>query len=1381
MWLALGRVSVRASPLLRGLHQATSREGSAVADATRALRAVTEFSAEEEASESAAVEHVRSLLLRSARKWSVPDLIVVLTALSRLQRLDAVLMQQWEAAMLPHLSHMSAADVCSLLEAVSASQVSPSPAFLCSWADATQRVMTDVSGLWPVMAELHRLGFSPPAAEWWHAFAARAASEMSTCPSLAAFLLTVAEVAPEGVALDVLLEAWEAAATERIKSFSVADILSAIPRSLRRLKRPPRGRFLQAWLGEARLLLHQLAPLEQWKAITRILRLPVDATGDELGELLASWAGTVMGMDLKDVNTVGLVNLMIRFAEVKWSVPGALSEKLLLELAERSWSDLSTQPLAKLGLHLAFLVPRRRAGNCAKFFKKWGEATARKLASFPPALRVELLEVVSWLRVDAATIGREWFDVWFDTESRGVDPSVLAACAEVGPSEKCAMIAEYAYVRAQLLPVTEAFASCVSADDARVKRALGELKRLLEKHARFWSPEQLIGVFFAAARNGFVGFHLLLAWQQAAMLHLSAMSPPLLMQCLDTVTRCLPLPPSDEFMRAWTQATRSKLEFEQKPWIVANMLSRLRFRPDNAWMQEFAQTAARNPGEAAGFVAYLMSMASIGAPMRVVRPFVDAWEEAAVERIHTLNDREVSRRIIGAYEVMRRVPGEAFLAKWQEVAMERLPRFAPEDCWALTLKLLQLPWPDLTSCAPLLTRLLESMTERDFELQSDGQLFAVAARLRDWGFQAPSLWMERVVTDLRRRLPNLPDRSVTFVANWISPASVGPEQLEPLLKDLVKASTAVLPSFVMYLLPSMFMAMERLGATPDTIGEEWFGAWLAAAGRHVTVNVEGANVMDVCRAAAVRMSAEVDEVIVAKALFDASQKMPRHDRAKVAVAMDCMRALLETRHASFPPSVLSSAFAAAAKLRRLDEELIRVWELAAEPRLKEMSGSELVMILSGLFHCRPLGVSPIFLDEWCRASAPKLDQLPDLWRVANLLSVLSLSPEDAWWQSFVQQAPKNILKCEGLVEYLSDVSNCFRVSHTLKPFLAAWERAALPHVFSFSQLQVVRWIPGAFERLRHVPSDAFLEGFLARALQLMPRLALRERWVLGERIAHLPFDMIGMVGPFLDLWARSFSRTELRRVDETPLMTVMWSFEGMGYVPSREWLRDVLLELTERMARFYSTKNLLNAMVLVSKLVRPPLLDSAEFKSFAKAWAKESGPRLAGLTNFSLVSALAAVVRVEATPEVIGSAWFESFLRASQHAVGPDGDLMQACREAGLKICPMDFPAANRAILPYALENMRTVGAVDQRVLLDWIDTVVGLNSDEMMRRNKLARALEDLEAMMDPSAIPPELVRMCKEAQAELAQRAHVSWKPPPPTHFPPLPLPAGGASRKQ
>jgi hypothetical protein len=1299
---------------------------------------------------------------------SAGDVMAALATLLRSGRLDAVLMHSWEEAMLPHVASLSAGQACTLAEVVSASPVRPTPLFLGRMTDRMVLVMSDVTELWRVAAALRRLLFAPRAPEWWRAFDARTAAEMRECPSLAEYLADVASLASDSRLVPRFLNAWELTATARIESFSAGEVVAAIPKAFAKLAYVPREAFLNAWLGEAVVCLPKLGLWEQWKLVARVLNLPFVSTGEGLRELLAVWAAAVDVLDLKQAKSADIVKMLVRLAEVKWTVPGTLSERLLLELAERSWDDAAARDACELGRHLAFLLPRNRVGSSARFFKTWGERTAPKLKFLTPALRTELLEMLAWLRVDGKVVGKEWFEAWFAVESAGLDASVLAACEGLEPDAKCAEIVGFAYVRAQVEPIREVFAKCVSVDDPRVARAVEDLKQLLEKHEHWWVPEPLVDIFFEAAKSGFVGFPLYKAWQQTAMQHFHDMRPGVLMHCLDAVSRCLPLPPSNDFMRAWVNATRRRLECERKPWIVASLLSRLKFRPDDGWMREFAQVAAKNPGDAGGFVAYLMSMASIGAPLSTIRVFVDAWEAVATERLPQFSDHELTRRVVGAYSVMRHLPGDAFLRRWQNVTLERLPRLTPEERWATMLKLLGLPWTDLSIPAPLVTRLLESVSLVEFGRQSDQMFFALLAKLQDWGFEPPSSWTERVVAELCRRLPTFPDSSLTFVANWASMSGQG--LVAPLVRDLVKVSATLLPSFVMYLLPSIFFAMERLGATPESVGAEWFRAWLAAAGRHMEVKAEAEDLFGACRDAAVRMSAEVDEVIVGVALLEASERMPCQDRVKVKAAVECMRMLLGTRHASFPPGVLSSAFCAAAKLSQIDEELLYVWEVAAQPRLREMSGHELVTVLSGIVYCRPLTASHNFFDEWCVASAAKLDEVPDLWRVMHYLSFLSLSPDDAWWQSFALAAPKQLHKCEGLVEYLSNVSNVFGVSHTIKPFLVAWEAAALPHLFTFTQLEIVRWIPGALERLRHVPGDAFLEVFLARALQTMHRLTLRERWVLGERIAHIPFETTGMAGPFLDQWTRSFTRADLRKVDETPLMTVMACFEAMDYVPSVDWLRDVLLELTERMARFYSTKNLMNSMVMVSKLITPAKLQSIELRHFVKSWARESAPRLAGLSEFSLVSVLAAVVRVGATPETIGTDWFQTFLRAAGSDRGSDTNLVRACCSAGGRICGVDFATSSPAIFPYVLENMRTIGAKDKRVLYDWIDAVLYLPPDDMMRRNKLVSALQHLEELMDPEDIPKDFVAMCTEAQVAIARQAQSTWKPPPATMLPPL-----------
>jgi hypothetical protein len=1350
MWLAVRGVSRVARVRGAWVRAATTQVASAAAG----------VAPQQPPSDANAVtaEDARSLIA-SAGVESADDVMAVLATLVRSERLDAVLMQSWQDAMLPHVVTLSASQASALVEAVSTSPVPPSPAFVLKVTERLELVMNEVSELWRVAAALRRLAFMPRSPSWWRAFDGRAAAEMSECPVLSEYLSDVATLGASGRQVPRFLNAWEETSTAQLMSFAAAEVVSRLPKAFAKLQHVPGEAFLNAWLSEAVVCLRRLFPWEQWKLVARVLVLPFDSTGEGLRELLAGWAASIDAMDLEKAKSADIVNMLVRLAQVKWTVPGTLSEKLLRELAERPWDDAVARAACELGRHLAFLLPRSRVASCARFFKAWGERTAPQLKVLTAALRTELMEMLAWMRVDAKVVGKEWFEAWFAVESVGLDASVLGACEGLEPDAKCAEIVGFVYLKAQVEPLCEVFRKCVSVDDPRVVRAVEDMRVLLEKHVQWWVPDQLVDVFCEAAKSKFVGFPLYKAWQQTAMQRFNDMRPGLLMHCLDAVGHCLPMPPSNEFMRAWVNATRRRLEFERKPWIVASLLSRLNFQPDDGWMREFAGIAAKNPGDAGGFVAYLMSVASIGAPLSTIRVFVDAWEAVAVERLTQFSDHELTRRIVGAYCRMRHLPGDAFLKKWQDVTLERLPRLSPEERWATMLKLLGLPWTDLSIPAPLVTRLLESVSPVEFGRQADDMFFVLLAKLQDWAFEPPSVWTERVVAELRRRVPTFPDSSLTFVANWATRS--GPEELiAPLVRDLVKASEALLPSFVMYLLPSIFFAMERLGVRPESVGAEWFRAWLAAAGRHMEVKAEAEDLFGACRDAAVRMSEEVDEVIVGVALLEASENIAYHDRTKVKAAVQCMRVLLGTRHASFPAGVLSSAFCAAAKLRQIDEELLYVWEVAAQPRLGEMSGPELVSVLRGIVMSRPLTASHNFFDAWCVASAAKLDEVPDLWRVAHYLSFLSLSPDDAWWRSFALAAPRLLHKCDDLVAYLANVSNTFGVSLTVKPFLAAWEAAALPHLFTFTQLQIVRWIPGALERLRHVPSDAFLEVYLARALQTMQRLTLRERWVLGERIAHIPFETTGMASPFLDQWTRSFTRADLGNVDETPLMTVMACFEAMDYAPSVDWLRDVLLELTERMARFYSTKSLMNSLVLVSKLIAPAKLQSIEFRHFVKSWARESAPRLVGLSEFSLVSVLAAIVRVGATPETIGAEWFQAFLRAAG-SDRSETDLVRACCKAGWRICP------------YVLENMRTIGAKDKRVLRDWIDAVLCLRPDDMMRRNQLARSLQHLEQLMDPEDIPTELVRMCKEAQAAVERQAQATWKPPPITMLPPLSAP--------
>ncbi len=227
---------------------------------------------------------------------------------------------------------------------------------------------------------------------------------------------------------------------------------------------------------------------------------------------------------------------------------------------------------------------------------------------------------------------------------------------------------------------------------------------------------------------------------------------------------------------------------------------------------------------------------------------------------------------------------------------------------------------------------------------------------------------------------------------------------------------------------------------------------------------------------------------------------------------------------------------------------------------------------------------------------------------------------------------------------------------------------------------------------------------------------------------------------------------------EGPELLCHWVM--IGYKPPVEWLSRLGEEILVYEEGGLKTMPRVARGALFSRLMEPE--HAASLKSFAIQWAKMILPQMPRLNRGTLVLALAAIVRMRASPAVVGNQWYEEWLKAATAAAqrrvhrlsaepnGPSellkaaaagkvgSNLLMACRDVASQL--FLIPSANvdgvkdrKDLAMRDLQDMATLKLDDPELIKSWLDEALSLApfpSHQVVRASSALKVLGADEAV---------------------------------------------------
>ncbi len=379
-----------------------------------------------------------------------------------------------------------------------------------------------------------------------------------------------------------------------------------------------------------------------------------------------------------------------------------------------------------------------------------------------------------------------------------------------------------------------------------------------------------------------------------------------------------------------------------------------------------------------------------------------------------------------------------------------------------------------------------------------------------------------------------------------------------------------------------------------------------------------------------------------------------------------------------------------------------------------------------------------FMRAWLQAAEPVIAELPiETWVLADLLGA---RPGESFLREFAVAATKGPAHARG--SQLRLQRKWGTDLETMKPFLKVWEDEEIVRLekTGFLEYDAVEMM----EEFAYAPSTEYVEAWVMAAIKHLPWSVKQLGFAPFSRLlvhsVSLPVEDIAPLLPLLDQLVTKI--VPLREIPEKSLVKFSQGLADLGYQFTEEGFSSYAALLHDRLP--FVEQSLIGTLLRPLSWLADPVRDVKAVTPFVQTWAQLAAPQLKTWHRSVLISSLAALVRLQVGPRVIGIEWFRAWLEASCDYVEgscvmqsdcSEAELLQACRKTATEMFwPEKLSDRNQSKRAFVavrqLCNMQTLEFNDAAKIQSWVVNALTVGRFRQYQVKRVSRLLRQLGAV---------------------------------------------------